>query len=178
MGLAHPRHLDIRHGHNSCSGWGNTSEKWCVSLWGRIVWGLFRILRLSSPDVVVESLRCVWLFCDPMDSSLPGSSLHGILQARILGWVAISFSRDSSQPRDQTPSPTIVGGFFTTEPQGNPLWPPGPNNQWHSSAYCPCKESMEQSLLQTPHDHQWGTNFHFLKPLKYGGYWLSQFAGL
>ena len=40
--------------------------------------------------------------CDPMDCSLPGSSVHGILQARILEWVAISFSRVSSQCRDQT----------------------------------------------------------------------------
>ena len=38
--------------------------------------------------------------CDPMDCNLPGSSIHGIFQARILGWVAISFSRRSSQPRD------------------------------------------------------------------------------
>ena len=37
---------------------------------------------------------------NPMDCSLPGSSLHGILQARVLEWVAISFSRGSSQPRD------------------------------------------------------------------------------
>ena len=40
--------------------------------------------------------------CDPMDSSPPGSSLHGILQARILQWVAISSSRGSSLPRDRT----------------------------------------------------------------------------
>ena len=40
--------------------------------------------------------------CDPVDHSPPGSSIHGILQARILEWVAISFSRASSQPRDQT----------------------------------------------------------------------------
>ena len=39
-------------------------------------------------------------FCDPMDCSLPGSSIHGIFQARVLEWVAISFSRGSSQPRD------------------------------------------------------------------------------
>ena len=38
--------------------------------------------------------------CDPMDRSPPGSSVHGILQARILEWVAIPFSRESSQPRD------------------------------------------------------------------------------
>ena len=41
-------------------------------------------------------------FCDPMDCSSPGSCVHGISQARILEWVAISFSRGSSQPRDQT----------------------------------------------------------------------------
>ena len=41
-------------------------------------------------------------FCDPMDCSLPDSSVHRILQARILEWVAISFSRGFSQPRDQT----------------------------------------------------------------------------
>ena len=40
--------------------------------------------------------------CDPMDCSLLGSSVHGILQARILEWVAISYSRGSSRPRDQT----------------------------------------------------------------------------
>ena len=38
--------------------------------------------------------------CNPMDCSLPGSSLHGILQARVLEWVAIAFSRGSSRPRD------------------------------------------------------------------------------
>ena len=41
--------------------------------------------------------------CNPMYCSLPGSFVHGILQARILEWIAIPFSRESSQPRDQTP---------------------------------------------------------------------------
>ena len=40
--------------------------------------------------------------CDPMECSLPGSSVRGIFQAVILEWVAISFSRESSQPRDRT----------------------------------------------------------------------------
>ena len=43
--------------------------------------------------------------CDPMDCSLPGSSVHGIFQARILEWIAISFSRGSSSPRDGTHIP-------------------------------------------------------------------------
>ena len=48
-----------------------------------------------------------------MDSSQPGSCVHGILQARILEWVAIPFSRGSSQPRDQTQVFRIAGRFFT-----------------------------------------------------------------
>ena len=50
--------------------------------------------------------------CDPMDCSLPGSSLHGILQARVLEWVAISFSRGSSWPRDRTWVSHIPGRRF------------------------------------------------------------------
>ena len=57
---------------------------------------------------------------DPMDYSPPGSSVHGILQARILEWVAISFPRGSSQPRDQTRVSCIGARFFTTEPPGKP----------------------------------------------------------
>ena len=56
--------------------------------------------------------------CDLMNCSLPGSSVHGILQAGILEWVATSFSRGSSQPRNQTPVSCIAGRFFTTEPPG------------------------------------------------------------
>ena len=50
--------------------------------------------------------------CDPVDHSPPGSSVHGILQARILEWVAISFSRGSSWPRDQTQVSCIAGRHF------------------------------------------------------------------
>ena len=51
--------------------------------------------------------------CDPMDCSLPGSSDHGILQARILEWIVIPLSRGSSQPRDRTQVSCITGRFFT-----------------------------------------------------------------
>ena len=51
--------------------------------------------------------------CDPMDCSLPGSSVDGIFRARILEWVAISFSRRSSWPRDWTQVSCIVGRCFT-----------------------------------------------------------------
>ena len=52
-------------------------------------------------------------FCNPMDCNPPGSSVDGIFQARILEWVAISFSRGLSPPRDWTHVSCIVGGFFT-----------------------------------------------------------------
>ena len=51
--------------------------------------------------------------CDPVDCSPPGSSVHGTLQARILEWIAIPFSRGSSWPRDQTWVSCIADGFFT-----------------------------------------------------------------
>jgi len=55
-----------------------------------------------------------------MDCSPSGSSVHGIFQARILEWVAISSSRGSSQPRDRTHVSCIAGRFFTAEPPRKP----------------------------------------------------------
>ena len=55
--------------------------------------------------------------CKTMDCSPPGSSVHGVLQARILQWVAISFSRGSPDPGIEVwslVSPALAGGFFTT----------------------------------------------------------------
>ena len=60
----------------------------------------------------MKSLSCVWL-CDPMNCSLSDSSVHGIFQARVLEWVAISFSRGSSWLRDQTWVSLIIGRHFT-----------------------------------------------------------------
>ena len=63
--------------------------------------------------------------CDPMGCSLPGSSVHGIFQARILEWAVISYSRASSQHTEIEPasltSPVLAGGYFTTEPPGKPF---------------------------------------------------------
>ena len=60
-----------------------------------------------------RSLQLCLTLCDPIHGSPPGSSVPGILQARILEWFAISFSRASSQPRGQTHVFCIAGGFFT-----------------------------------------------------------------
>ena len=85
---------------------------------GKVSWvtnpNLSYLVVISNTDCMrAKSLQCCLTLCDPMDYSLPGSSVHGILQWRILEWVAISFSRGSSQPRDQTWVSCIAGRFFT-----------------------------------------------------------------
>ena len=57
---------------------------------------------------------------DPMDCNPSGFSVHGISQARILEWVAISFSRESLQPRDWTCTSCLAGGFSTAGTPGKP----------------------------------------------------------
>ena len=69
------------------------------------------ILLCWLGEVEVKSLSRVRL-CDPMDCNLLGFSIHGILQARILEWIAVSFSKGSSQPRDQTRVSCIGGRLF------------------------------------------------------------------
>ena len=71
--------------------------------------------------VSAKSLQSCPTLCDPMGYSLPGSSVHGTLQERILEWVAISFSRGSSWPRDWTCLSFVscsTDRFFTTAPSG------------------------------------------------------------
>ena len=64
--------------------------------------------------VAVKVAQSCPTLCDPVDYNPPGNSVHGILQARILKWVAMPFSRGSSQPRDQTLVSCIAGRFFTS----------------------------------------------------------------
>ena len=59
--------------------------------------------------------------CDPMDCSLLGSSVHGILQARILEWVASPLSRDLPNPRIEPVSPTVQADSLLSEPSGKSL---------------------------------------------------------
>ena len=74
--------------------------------------------QYESEKVKVKSLSRGRL-CDPMDCSLPRSSVHGLFQARVLEWVALSFSRRSSRPRDWTWVSCIVGRCFTIWATGN-----------------------------------------------------------
>ena len=85
---------------------------------GSLQGNCFHLQILSKSFKIIDISIAVlsWLslaLCNPMDCSPPGSSVHGILQARILEWVAISSSRGSSQPRDRTQVSCIAGRFFT-----------------------------------------------------------------
>ena len=116
-------------------------EHYFISVWDEcsctVVWTFFSIALLwdwneNWCDCIPLILMCVCVcvcaegrkekvfvvqlcltLCDTMDYSAPGSSVHGILQARILEWVAMPFSRGSSRPRDQTQVSCISGRFFT-----------------------------------------------------------------
>ena len=66
----------------------------------------------SKQKVKVLVPQWFWTLSDPKDCSPPGSSVHRIIQARILGWVDISFYRGSSGPRDQSQVSCIAGSFF------------------------------------------------------------------
>ena len=79
---------------------------------------------LTCLPVPVKSLQSCLTLCDPMDCSPPGSSIQGILQARILDWVVMHSSRGSSPSRDWTQvccSSCNASGFFTTKPPGKPV---------------------------------------------------------
>ena len=80
--------------------------------------GMFVNMVDESESEVAQS--CPTL-CNPVDCSLPGSSLHGLLQARILEWVAISFFRGSPHPGMEPGSPSLQAGALNSEPQGKPL---------------------------------------------------------
>ena len=83
-------------------------DLWCMSSTG---------LCVCAP-----SLQSCLTLCDLMDSSPPGSSVHRILQARILEWVAMPSSRGSSQLRDQTHISLAAGRVFPAESAEDPLW--------------------------------------------------------
>ena len=85
-----------------------TQKHTSFGFWSIKTWTKHNVLCESESEVTQS---CPTL-CDPVDCSLPGSSVHGILQARMLEWVAISFSRASSRPRDRTRVSHIGGRRF------------------------------------------------------------------
>ena len=95
------RDTDTEKGHVDEGIGGESGTNWEIRI------GIYTLVWVCSVASVMSNA------CDPMDCSPPGSSVYGILQARILEWVAISFSRGSSQPRDQTLVSHIADRFFT-----------------------------------------------------------------
>ena len=96
--------------------------------------------------------------CDPMDCSPPGSSLRGILQARILEWVAIVFSRQFSLPRDETQVSRIAGKIlFCLSQQGSPESATRAQISplvWVSFPFRPQQSIEQNSLCYTVSSHE------------------------
>ena len=105
---------------------------------------LFLIFVYSTKvKVKVKSLSRVQLFATPWTvayQALRSLSVHGIFQARALEWVAISFSRESSRPRDQTQVSCIAGEFFTAEASGKPCFLKITNQEKSGEATLLCGE--------------------------------------
>ena len=108
-----------------------------------------------------DKYNCTWVYmcvcvcvsescptpCNPMDSCLPDSSVHGILQAGILEWVAILFSRRSSWPRDCTWGSCLAGRFFTVKPPGKSYMYTCVHVSHRSPVFCPERYLKPVSLL-------------------------------
>ena len=85
--------------------WHSTSPLFIICCWIQVASHVLAIVNNAvniNMNIVIVAAAKWWTLCDPMDCSSPGSSAHGISQSRILEWLAISFSRGSSQPRGRT----------------------------------------------------------------------------
>ena len=101
------------------------------------------------PKQPIDSLKCEVTqscpaLCNPMDCSLPGSSVHVIFQARVLEWVAISFSSGSSWPRDRTQVPALKADILPSEPR----WLKG--EAYSPSTFSASTYSLNHSNLPPP----------------------------
>ena len=95
--------------------WSHLIVKIFIRKWDYYLWKgreSIKYWQWNCTAISEVAQSCLTL-CDPMDCSLPDSSVHGIFQARVLEWVAISFSRKSSRPRDRTQVSRIVSRRFT-----------------------------------------------------------------
>ena len=81
-----------------------------LQIWLRLQTLRWEDFKKNMKVLIPQLCPTLW---DPNDCSPPGSSIYGILQVGILEWVAIPFSKGSSQPRDWTQVSCIAGGFFT-----------------------------------------------------------------
>ena len=117
-----------------------------------------RISQMKWKKVKMLVAQSYPVFCNPIDCSPQGSNIHGIFQARILEWVAISFSRYLPDPGIKPMSlvsHALAGGFFTTEPPGNPqeYWSGQPlpsSGIFLTQGSNPSPTLQEDSLLSEP----------------------------
>ena len=110
---------------------------------------------------VLVAQSCLTL-CNPKDCSPPGSYVHGILQARILEWVAVSFSRGSSWPRDQTWVSCTAGRFFTT-------WAPREATR---------EDTILSEISQSETNAMWSLQGSWLESPRDGGAWRAAGHGV
>ena len=98
-----------------------------VQLFWKTVWQLLKNVNLKLRVLVPQA--CPTL-CGPVDCGSPDSSVYGILQARILEWVALPFSRGCPQPRNQIRVSRIVGRFFTVQATKEAPWMVQMQTEW------------------------------------------------
>ena len=130
--------------------WSTVGLHCCVSFWYTAKWIGY---------IYIHTRVCACSVASVVSDSLPCSSVHGILQARILEWVSMHSSRGSFQPRDQTWVSCITGRFLTTEPRGRPtytyiyffffkiLFPYRPLQSFKQSSMCCSAVSYYLSIL-------------------------------
>ena len=116
-----------------------------AQLFGKLPWLMHCFLLNDQRRGESQSVSCsvCLTLCNTMDCSLPSSSVHGILQASILEWVAIPFSRESSQPRDGSQVSCVAGRLYHLSHQGIPC-----RGKQASKLY------MLKNVCHTPKDKQ------------------------
>ena len=109
--------------HQSMLAGPNVAKGETTKICGRLIQEILKSYTTGPVWCACSVAKSHLTLCDPKDCSPSGSSVHGILQARILEWVAMTSSRECSQPRDQPSSlvsPELAGKFFTIELLGSP----------------------------------------------------------
>ena len=121
--------IEVSSSYHPAKKWHHPAKKWSACKQGQHT---FWFLHLLTVKCVKVAQSCPTL-CNPMDCSPPGSTVRGILQARVLEWVAIPFSRGSSETRDWTRGSCTIGRFLTVwAPRGAHLFINFTNISWAS----------------------------------------------
>ena len=139
------------------------SQHYCHNYTQYLFWHshlLYEVNTIISPISQMKTMRPARLTCPqsffyhPMDCSLPGSSVHGICQAGILDWGAISFSRGSSWPRDQTRVSCIGRQFLYHWASRSKLWEIVEDRRaWQATAHGVAESDTTWELNNSRHSY-------------------------